>query len=115
MRKDVKRRRSIGHAATIQSRLAPLETACDDRPSAHVRPERQVRVRNRRSPEGSIPTKNVTVNAQFPPDIVSSIRVPRTAKKAYDLSAITHGSCFWGGQSNAGSKIASNLESTGSF
>jgi hypothetical protein len=59
--------------------------------------------------------KNVTVNAQFPPDIVSSIRVPRTAKKAYDLSAITHGSCFWGGQSNAGSKIASNLESTGSF
>jgi len=33
--------------------------------------------------------KSVTVNAQFPPDIVSSIRVSRTAKKAYDLSAIT--------------------------
>jgi hypothetical protein len=59
--------------------------------------------------------KSVTVNAQFPPDIVSSIRVSRTAKKAYDLSAITRGSCFWGGQSNAGSKVTSNLESTGSF
>jgi hypothetical protein len=31
------------------------------------------------------------------------------------LSAITRGSCFWGGQSNAGSKVTSNLESTGSF
>src|SRR5580693_1601597 len=111
MRKDVKRRRSIGHAATIQSRFA-LETTCDNGPSAHVRPERQVRVRNRRSPEVQPARKSVTVNAQFPPDIVSSICVPRTAKKAYDLSAITRGSCFWGGQSNAGSKVTSNLEST---
>ena len=31
------------------------------------------------------------------------------------LSAITRGSCFWGGQSNAGSKVTSNLESTRSF
>ena len=45
----------------------------------------------------------------------TSFRVSRTAKKAYDLSAITRGSCFWGGQSNAGSKVTSNLESTGSF
>jgi hypothetical protein len=67
------------------------------------------------APEVQSARKSVTVNAQFPPDIISSIRVPRTAKKAYDLSAITRGSCFWGGQSNAGSKVTSNLESTGSF
>src|SRR5271166_2159567 len=94
MRKDVESRRSLGHAAT----LPPCRRSPDD---TRRRPRWRTFAANARS--GRVPDNhlrdrpvrtNVPVNVRFPADIVSRFGIPLTAKKAYDLSAITRGSCL---------------------
>jgi len=61
--------------------------------------ELSFQLRDQPSPEESTLGKSVAVNASFPADIVSPIRVPPKAKKAYDFCAITRGSRSRGGLS----------------